>query len=43
MASIANLERLSAAKLSEIILAREGSAKDSIAVVDVRDDGKRWP
>jgi len=39
MASIANLQRLSAAKLSEIILAKGPTAGESFAVVDVRDDG----
>lgn len=39
--SVANLQRISAKNLSELLLAEQAAAKDpTIAVVDVRDDGK---
>jgi len=41
MTTIVNLQRISAAKLSELVLAESGDAasQSKLAVVDVRDDG----
>jgi hypothetical protein len=39
MATIANLQRLSAAKLSSILLEQQPGDKSKLAVIDVRDDG----
>ncbi|OBR02289.1 Trypsin-like serine typically contains c-terminal pdz domain protein [Colletotrichum higginsianum IMI 349063] len=38
MASIGNLQRITADKLSTILLAEQAAANPSVAVVDVRDD-----
>jgi len=43
MSNIGNLERVSAAKLSELILAKGDTAEETLAVVDVRDGGKEAP
>lgn len=41
MVSIANLRRISAKNLSDLLLAEQAAATDpSVAIVDVRDDGK---
>ncbi len=39
MATVANLQRISVAKLSELLLASHASSNPTVAVVDVRDDG----
>lgn len=42
--SIANLQRISAKNLSELLLAEQASGADpTLAVVDVRDDGTSRP
>ncbi|KAL0768690.1 hypothetical protein CaCOL14_007998 [Colletotrichum acutatum] len=38
MATIGNLQRISAAKLSTLLLAEQAAGTSSVAVVDVRDD-----
>jgi Cdc25 family phosphatase len=40
MATIGSLQRLSAASLSKLLLAEQAAADPTIAVVDVRDDGR---
>lgn len=39
MATIGTLQRISAAKLSTLLLADQAASTSSVAVVDVRDDG----
>lgn len=39
MATIANLPRISASRLSSLIIAESAAANPTLAVIDVRDDG----
>jgi hypothetical protein len=39
MATVVDLQRVSAKALSDIILSQTGEAEPTVAVIDVRDDG----
>lgn len=40
MATVGTLQRLSAAALSDLVLAEQGTSNASLAIIDVRDDGE---